>query len=64
MSRSPAKSRKAMAMKSLKEKRDRSVQSARENGEKDIGDSSTITHMSHGPHLMQPASEPAGEQPR
>ena len=43
MSRSPAMSRKAMAMKSLKEKWLSKVQSARENGENGIGGSSTIT---------------------
>ena len=43
MSRSPAKSRKAIAMKSLKEKWLSIVQSARENGENGIGGSSTVT---------------------
>ena len=43
MSRSPAMSGKAMAMKSLKEKWLSMVQSARENGENGIGGSSTIT---------------------
>ena len=37
MSRSPAMSRKAMAMKSLKEKWPSMVQSAREKGEKEKG---------------------------
>ena len=43
MSRSPAKSGKAIAMKSLKEKWERSVQLAREKGEKEVGVSCTIT---------------------
>ena len=43
MSRSLAKSGKAVAIKSLKEKWEKSVQSAKVNGEKEIGGSSTIT---------------------
>ena len=43
MSRSPAMSGKAMAMKSLKEKWPSMVQSVREKGENGIGGSSTIT---------------------
>ena len=43
MSRSPAISGKATAMKSLKEKCSSRVQSARENGENEIGGFSTIT---------------------
>ena len=43
MSRSPAKSGKAIATKSLKEKWLSIVQSARENGENAIGGSSTVT---------------------
>ena len=42
MSRSPAKSGKAITMKSLKEKWERSVQSVRENREKEVGGSSII----------------------
>ena len=44
MSRSPAKSGKATAMKSLKEKWLSIVQSVREKGENEIGGSSTITY--------------------
>ena len=43
MSRSPAKSGKAMATKSLKEKWLNMVQSVGEKGENKIGGSSTIT---------------------
>ena len=43
MSRSLAKSGKAIAIKSLKEKWEKSVQSAKVNGEKEIGGSSTVT---------------------
>ena len=43
MSRSPARSRKAIATKSLKEKWLSMVQSARENGENGTEGSSTIT---------------------
>ena len=43
MSRSPAKSGKATAMKSLKEKWLSIVQSAREKGENGIGGFSTVT---------------------
>ena len=43
MSGSSDKSGNAKAMKSLKEKREISVQSTGENGENDIGVSSTIT---------------------
>ena len=43
MSRSLAKSGKAVAIKSLKEKWEKSVQSTKVNGEKEIGGSSTIT---------------------
>ena len=46
MSRSPAKSGKAITMKSLKEKWERSVQSVRENREKEVGGSSTVTARS------------------
>ena len=46
MSRSPAMSGKAMAMKSLKEKWLSWVQSAREKGENGIGGSSTVTQRS------------------
>ena len=45
MSRSPAKSGNATAMKSLKEKWLSIVQSAEEKGEKEIGGSSTVTHV-------------------
>ena len=45
MSRSPAKSRQATAMKSLKEKWLSIVQLVREKGEKGIGGSSTVTTM-------------------
>ena len=45
MSRSPAKSGKAKAMKSLKEKWVNIVQSAGEKGENEIGGFSTITKM-------------------
>ena len=48
MSRSPAMSGKATATKSLKEKCSSSVQSARENGENEIGGPSTVTDMSKG----------------
>ena len=43
MSRSLAKSGKAVVIKSLKEKWEKSVQSAKINGEKEIGGPSTIT---------------------
>ena len=43
VSRSPVKSGNATAMKSLKEKCERSVQSMRENGENEIGASSIVT---------------------
>ena len=43
MSRSPAMSGKAMAMKLLKEKWLSMVQLVRENGENGIGGSSTVT---------------------
>ena len=43
MSRSSAKSGKAITTKSLKEKWERSIQSVRENGEKDVGVSTTVT---------------------
>ena len=43
MSRSPAKSGKAIATKSLKEKWLNIVQSAGENGENEIGGFSTVT---------------------
>ena len=43
MSKSPAKSGKAIAMKSLKEKWLCMVQSAEEKGENGIGGSSTVT---------------------
>ena len=43
MSRSPAKSGNATAMKSLKEKWSSIVQLVREKGEKGIGGSSTVT---------------------
>ena len=43
MSRSLAKSGKAVAIKSLKEKWEKRIQSAKVNGEKEIGGSSTIT---------------------
>ena len=43
MSRSLAKSGKATVTKSLKEKWESSVQLARENGEKEVGSSSTVT---------------------
>ena len=43
MSRSSAKSGKVVAIKSLKEKWEKSIQSAKVNGEKEIGASSTIT---------------------
>ena len=43
MSRSLAKSRKAVVIKSLKERWEKSVQSAKVNGEKEIGRSSTVT---------------------
>ena len=43
MSRSPTKSKKAMATKSLNEKWLSIVQSAEEKGEKEIGGSSTVT---------------------
>lgn len=43
MSRSPAKSRKAITTKSLKEKWERSIQSMEGNGEQEVGGSSTIT---------------------
>ena len=46
MSRSLAKSGKATATKLLKEKCERSVQSTRENGENEVGASSTITTIS------------------
>ena len=46
MSRSPAKSGKAIAMKSLKEKWLSIVQSAREKGENGIGGFSTVTMYS------------------
>ena len=45
MSRSPAKSGKAIAMKSLKEKWPNIVQSAEEKGENGIGGSSTVTSI-------------------
>ena len=47
MSRSLAKSRKATAMKSLKEKWLSMVQSVEEKGENGIGGSSTITAATH-----------------
>ena len=43
MSRSLAKSGKAVVIKSLKEKWETSVQLAKVNGEKEIGASSTVT---------------------
>ena len=43
MSRSPAKSRKAIAMKSLKEKWLSIVQSAKEKGENEMAGSSIVT---------------------
>ena len=42
---SKARSRKAKEMKSLKEKWEKSVQSMGENGENEIGGSSTVTVM-------------------
>ena len=49
MSRSLAKSRKAVAMKSSKEKCKKREQSAKVNGKKDVGGSSTVT-SAHWPH--------------
>ena len=46
MSRSLAKSGKAIVTKSLKEKWESSIQSTRENGENKVGASSTITVVS------------------
>ena len=46
MSRSPAMSGKAIAMKSLKEKWLSKVQSVRENGDNEIGVPSTVTQIS------------------
>ena len=46
MSRSLAKYRKAEAIKSLKEKWEKSIQSAKVNGKKENGGSSTITSIS------------------
>ena len=45
MSRSSAKSGNAVVIKSLKEKWEKSVQSAKVNGEKEIGSPSTVTDM-------------------
>ena len=58
MSRSPAMSGKAMAMKSLKEKWLSMVQSARENGEKGVGGISTVTLLESHPleALLHPQS--------
>ena len=53
MSRSPAKSGKAIAMKSLKEKWLSIVQSAREKGENEIGGPSTITGSSSNIHFVE-----------
>ena len=50
MSRSPAMSGKAIAMKSLKEKWLNIVQSAEEKGEKGIGGSSTVTEGGSSHH--------------
>ena len=68
MSRSLAKSRKANVMKSLKEKCERSIQSTRENGENEVGASSTITTISlrviSGGEvniIFEETSEPFGE---
>ena len=47
MSRSLAKSGMAVVIKSLKEKWEKSVQSAKVNGEKEIGGSFTITPCSN-----------------
>ena len=47
MSRSPAKSGKAIAMKSLKEKWLSMVQSAREKGENGTGGSSIVTQCAY-----------------
>ena len=46
MSQSSAKSGKAVVIKSLKEKWEKSIQSAKVNGKKEIGGSSTITSIS------------------
>ena len=53
MSRSPARSGKATATKSLKEKWLSMVQSMREKGENEVGGSSTVTptHSGSGPSL-------------
>ena len=48
MSRSLAKSRKAVVIKSLKEKYEKREQSAKVNGEKYIGGSSTVTLFGFG----------------
>ena len=45
LSRSSAKSRKAVAIKSLKEKWKKREQLAKVNGEKEIGGSSTVTKI-------------------
>ena len=45
MSRSRAKSGKAIAMKSLKEKWEKSIQSTEVRGKKEIGGSSTVTEL-------------------
>ena len=47
MSRSSAKSRKAIVIKSLKEKWEKREQLAKVNGEKEIGGSSTIIGWGH-----------------
>ena len=52
MSRSPAKSGKAIATKSLKEKWLSIVQSTREKGEDEIGGSSIITLVSRRPGTL------------
>ena len=51
MSRSPAKSGKAIAMKLLKEKWLSIVQSTLEKGENETGSSSTVTFLSSAVHV-------------
>ena len=63
MSRSPAKSGKAIAMKLLKEKWLSMVQSMREKGENEIGGSSTVTlppSLLRDPNLSTPSVSHSG----
>ena len=54
MSRSSAKSGKAVAIQSLKEKWEKSVQSAKVKGKKEIGGSSTVTQSAENLVMWAP----------